>query len=204
MSITLMPLPYAHDALAPHISKATLEFHHDKHHNAYVDKTNAATAGTDLADADLETIVKAAKDGGKAGLFNNSAQVWNHGFYWHSLSPEATSPSAKLASAIDRDFGGMDKLKEELKNEAVNHFASGWAWLVADGETLKVISTHDAETALTEGVNPLLTIDVWEHAYYLDAQNKRPDYVGTVLDKLLNWSFASENYDRGTAWTYPA
>lgn len=204
MSISLLPLPYADDALAPHISKETIGFHYGKHHQAYVDKTNAAVEGTDLADAALEKIVKAASDKGNAGLFNNSAQVWNHGFYWHSLSPEKSSPSESLSAAINRDFGSLDALKAKLKDEAVGHFASGWAWLVVDGDALKVISTHDAGTALTENVNPLLTVDVWEHAYYLDAQNKRPDYVGTVLDNLLNWKFASDNFDRGTVWAYPA
>ena len=203
MSISLMPLPYAQDALAPQISKQTLEFHHGKHHQAYVDKTNAAIEGTDLAGAALEDIVKAAEDKGNAGLFNNSAQVWNHGFYWHSLSPEKTSPSESLGAAIKNDFGSLDKLKDALKEEAVGHFASGWAWLVVDGGKLSVISTHDAETALTRDVNPLVTIDVWEHAYYLDVQNKRPDYVGGVLDNLINWKFASDNFDRGSAWTYP-
>lgn len=203
MSISLLPLPYAQDALAPHISKQTLEFHHGKHHQAYVDKTNAAIEGTDLAGASLEDIVKAAKDKGNAGLFNNSAQVWNHGFYWHSLSPEKTAPGGNLEAAIKNDFGSLDQLKAALKDEAVGHFASGWAWLVVDGGKLRVISTHDAETALTQNVNPLVTIDVWEHAYYIDVQNRRPDYVGGVLDNLINWKFASENFDRGSAWTYP-
>ena len=204
MSISLMPLPYAQDALAPLISKQTLEFHHGKHHQTYVDKMNAAIEGTDLADASLEDIVKAAKEKGNAGLFNNAAQVWNHAFYWHSMSPEKTAPSAELEAAINSAFGSIDALKTALKDEAVGHFASGWAWLVADGDTLKVISTHDAATALTENVNPLLTIDVWEHAYYLDYQNRRPDYVGGVLDNLINWQFASENFARGSAWTYTA
>ncbi len=204
MSISLLPLPYAQDALQPLISKQTLEFHHGKHHQTYVDKTNAAIEGTDLADASLEEIVKAAKEKGSAGLFNNSAQVYNHGFYWHSLSPEKTAPSAALEAAINEAFGSIDALQTALKDEAVNHFASGWAWLVAEGGKLKVISTHDAETALTQNVNPLLTIDVWEHAYYLDSQNRRPDYVGGVLENLINWQFASENFDRGTAWIYPA
>jgi len=204
MTIALMSLPYAHDALAPHISKQTLEFHHDKHHRAYVDKTNAAIEGGDLADADLAAIVRKAAADGNKGLSNNSAQVYNHGFYWHSLSPEASEPSEALAAAIARDFGSVDALKEKLSAEAVNHFASGWAWLVSDGGTLKVVSTHDAETALTTDVNPLLTIDVWEHAYYLDTKNARPKYVGNVLDNLLNWKFASENFERGTAWAYPA
>jgi Fe-Mn family superoxide dismutase len=196
-----MPLPYDKDALAPHISAETLETHHGAHHNGYVTKVNDAIEGTDMADADLETIV--AKSSG--GLFNSAAQTWNHGFYWHSLSPEGGNPSESLAAAIDRDFGSMDDLMAKLKDEAVGHFASGWAWLVVDGDTLKVISTHDAETAITQdGVNPLLTIDVWEHAYYIDVKNKRPDYVGAVLDNLINWKFASENFERGTPWTYPA
>lgn len=203
MPITLMPLPYDYEALAPHVSKATLEFHHDKHHQAYVDKANAAIEGTDLAGADLETIVKTADSKGNKGLFNNAAQVWNHGFYWHSMAPAGSKPSESLAAAIDNDFGSMDKLKEELAAEAVGHFASGWAWLVVDGGKLKVISTHDAETALTHDVNPLVTIDVWEHAYYLDTQNARPKYVSNVLDNVLNWKFASDNFDRGTAWKYP-
>ncbi|MCB2047379.1 MAG: superoxide dismutase [Novosphingobium sp.] len=204
MTISLMKLPYESDALAPHISAETLSFHYGKHHQAYVDKTNAAIEGTDLADAALEKIVQAAADKGNAGLFNNAAQVWNHGFYWHSLSPQKTSPSESLSTAIDDVFGSLDKLKEALKDEAVGHFASGWAWLVVDGGKLKVISTHDAGTALTEGVNPLVTIDVWEHAYYLDTQNARPKYVENVLDNLINWQFASDNFDRGTPWTYPA
>lgn len=204
MTISLMPLPYEKDALAPHVSAQTLEFHYGKHHQAYVTKTNDAVKGTDLEGKSLEDIVKAAKDGGKAGLFNNSAQVWNHGFYWHSMTPDAGDPSESLAAAIKNDFGSMDKLKEELATEATGHFASGWAWLVVDGDSLKVISTHDAETALTQNVNPLLTIDVWEHAYYLDQQNKRPDYVSAVLDNLINWKFASDNFERGSAWTYPA
>lgn len=204
MTISLMPLPYSYDALAPHVSKQTLEFHHDKHHQAYVDKTNAAIEGTDLANADLETIVRKAKSDGNGGLFNNAAQTWNHGFYWHSLTPEKSEPSESLATAIKNDFGSMDKLKEELAAEAVGHFASGWAWLVVDGDKLKVISTHDAETALTENVNPLVTIDVWEHAYYLDTQNARPKYVSNVLDNVINWKFASDNFDRGTPWVYPS
>lgn len=203
MTISLMPLPYSQDALAPHISRQTLEFHHGKHHQAYVDKTNAAIEGGDLAGADLETIVKKAKADNNKGLFNNSAQVYNHGFYWHSLTPESSDPSESLATAIKNDFGSMDKLKEELAAEAVNHFASGWAWLVVEGGKLKVISTHDAETALTMDVNPLITIDVWEHAYYLDTQNARPKYVGNVLDNIINWKFASDNFDRGTPWVYP-
>lgn len=200
MTISLMPLPYAQDALEPHISAKTLEIHHGAHHKTYVDKLNAAVEGTANADKSVEEITKTAS----GPLFNNAAQIWNHGFYWYSMSPSKTAPSAELAAAIDKDFGSLDALLEALSNEAVNHFASGWAWLVVDGGTLKVISTHDAGCPITTDVVPLLTIDVWEHAYYIDQMNKRPAYVKAVLENLINWDFASENFARGTAWTYPA
>jgi Fe-Mn family superoxide dismutase len=200
MTISLMPLPYALDALEPHISSKTLEIHHGAHHKTYVDKLNAAIEGSDNADKSVEEITKLAS----GPLFNNAAQTWNHGFYWHSLNPAKTAPSAELLAAIEADFGSLDALLEALSAEAVNHFASGWAWLVVDGGKLKVISTHDAGTPITTDVNPLITIDVWEHAYYIDQQNKRPVYVKTVLENLINWDFASENFARGTAWTYPA
>ncbi|RZK03963.1 MAG: superoxide dismutase [Novosphingobium sp.] len=203
MTISLIPLPYPADALEPHISKRTLDLHHGAHHKTYVDKTNDAIAGTKLADAELNDLVKAAKDDPK--LFNNAAQVWNHGFYWHSLTPETTTPNGALAKAIDRDFGSLDGLKEKLEAEAVGHFGSGWAWLVAKGDTLEVVSTHDAHSPFSEDSGiPLLTIDVWEHAYYLDVQNKRPAYIKAVLDKLINWRFASENFERGSVWRYPS
>ncbi|MBO9724559.1 MAG: superoxide dismutase [Novosphingobium sp.] len=200
MTISLMPLPYALDALEPHISSKTLEIHHGAHHKTYVDKLNAAIEGSDNADKSVEEITKLAS----GPLFNNAAQTWNHGFYWHSLNPAKTAPSAELLAAIEADFGSLDALLEALSAEAVNHFASGWAWLVVDGGKLKVISTHDAGTPITTDVNPLITIDVWEHAYYIDQMNKRPVYVKTVLENLINWDFASENFARGTAWTYPA
>ncbi len=200
MTISLMPLPYALDALEPHISSKTLEIHHGAHHKTYVDKLNAAIEGSDNADKSVEEITKLAS----GPLFNNAAQTWNHGFYWHSLNPAKTAPSVELLAAIEADFGSLDALLEALSAEAVNHFASGWAWLVVDGGKLKVISTHDAGTPITTDVNPLITIDVWEHAYYIDQQNKRPVYVKTVLENLINWDFASENFARGTAWTYPA
>ncbi len=203
MTITLPPLPYALDALAPHVSAATLQVHHDAHHKTYVDKANAAIAGTELENQPLEAIVKAALEQGKKPLFNSAAQSWNHGFYWNSMAPEKSTPSAALSSAIDSAFGSIDALLDKLKDEAVNHFASGWAWIVAEGGVLKVISTHDAETPITTGANPLFTIDVWEHAYYLDVKNKRPEYVSAVLGNIINWQFASENFDRGTVWVYP-
>jgi len=204
MTIALMPLPYANDALAPHISSDTLDVHYGAHHKGYVDKVNAAIDGSDLAGATLEKIVTESHAAGNKGLFNSAAQTWNHGFYWLSMSPDVSGPSGALAKAIDESFGSMDSLKKKLSEEATGHFASGWAWLVAKGGKLEVLSTHDAGTALAEGCNPLLTIDVWEHAYYVDRKNKRPAYVSAVVDNLLNWDFASENFARGSAWTYPA
>lgn len=203
MTIELLSLPYPDDALEPHISSKTLGLHHGAHHKTYVDKTNEAIAGTDLADAELNAIVLASK--GNPKLFNSASQTWNHGFYWHSLSPKQTEPSAELKAAIERDFGSIDALKQKLKDTAVAHFASGWAWLVADGGKLAVVDSHDAASPFSDSdANPLLTIDVWEHAYYVDSLNKRPAYVEAVVETLLNWDFASENFARGTVWAYPA
>ena len=204
MAISLMKLPYAHDALEPHVSAATLNEHHGAHHKGYVDKVNKAVAGSDMAEMALEQIVAAAKKSGDTALFNSAAQTWNHGFYWHSLSPDRTKPSNDLAGAIRRDFGAMANLGKALIDEADGHFASGWVWLVAKAGKLAVVSTHDADTLLTGSATPLLTIDVWEHAYYLDAKSKRADYLGKVVKDLLNWDFASENFARGSAWTYPS
>jgi len=198
--IELPALPYADNALAPHISSNTIGFHYGKHHKAYVDNTNKLIAGTDLAEAKLEDIVKAAwGKPEKKGLFNNSAQVWNHTFYWNSLSPKSTSPSAQLKAKIEADFGSFQKLRDDFANAAVTQFGSGWAWLVVDGGKLKLMQTANAETPLATGQHALLTVDVWEHAYYLDYQNRRPDYVATVLDKILNWEFASENFAKAGA-----
>ena len=202
MTVPLISLPYPVAALEPHISGKTLELHHRAHHKGYVDKTNEAIAGTALADAELNDIIRAAQSDAK--LFNAASQAWNHGFYWNSLTPEQSKPSDALQKAIDRDFGSIDELKKQLAKKATDHFASGWAWLVADGDKLAVVDTHDAHSPFSDGgANPLLTIDVWEHAYYLDVQNKRPAYVKAVLDNLLNWRFASENYERASAWRYP-
>lgn len=208
MTISLIPLPYPVDALEPHISRRTLELHHGAHHQDYVDKTNQAVAGTTLADAELNDIVKAGKDDAK--LFNPASQAWNHGFYWNSLTSAPSEPSAALRKAIDCDFASLDGLKEKLHEAAIGHFGSGWVWLVAGRDKLSVVSTHDAHSPFSDGpgtggeANPLLTVDVWEHAYYLDVQNKRPAYVKAVLDNCLNWRFASENFDRGSAWRYPS
>lgn len=194
MAIELSPLPFAKDALEPHMSARTLEFHHGKHHKAYVDKANAAIAGTPLEGASLEEIVKTTKSKGDKGLFNNAAQAWNHTFFWNSLSPEKTGPEGRLKDLVDSAFGGLAKFSEAFKAEATGHFGSGWAWLCQDGDGLRIISTHDADSALVhEGLNPLLTLDVWEHAYYLDYQNARPDFVDVFLTNTINWSFAATN-----------
>ncbi len=195
MAFTLPPLPYAHDALAPNISKETLEFHHDKHHQAYVTNLNKLIEGTPMDNDSLEDVIKAsAKDSSKAGIFNNSAQVWNHTFYWHSMKPAGGGkPTGEIAKRIDADFGSYEKFVEEFKVAGTTQFGSGWAWLVLDGGKLKVTKTGNADLPMVHGQTALLTMDVWEHAYYLDYQNKRPDYISTFLDKLVNWDFANEN-----------
>jgi Fe-Mn family superoxide dismutase len=195
MKIELPPLPYGDSDLAPHISQHTISFHYGKHHKTYVDNTKKLVEGTEWADVPLEDVVKAAAGKpDKKALFNNAAQAWNHAFYWRSLSPKGGGqPSGKLRDRIQSDFGSFDKLKEELSKAAVGQFGSGWAWLVADAGKLHVEQTPNAETPIAFGKTPLLTIDVWEHAYYLDYQNKRPDYVTAVLEKLINWEFAAEN-----------
>ena len=203
MAITLPPLPYDHGALAPHMSARTLEFHHGKHHKAYVDKTNELIRGTELKNADLVTIVRRARERGEQRLFNQAGQAWNHDFLWQSLRPAGGGgPSGELAERLESDFDGLDGFTERFKEEAVGHFASGWAWLVARGDRLEVISTHDADSALVhDGVVPLLVLDLWEHAYYLDYQNRRPDFVDAYLADTINWDFAARNLDaaRGRA-----
>ena len=203
MAFELMPLPYDSEALAPAISAETLSFHHGKHHKAYIDKTNAAIEGTDLADADLETVIAKAR-GSNQGLFNNAAQSWNHGFYWLSLTPHATRPSGDLAAKIDEAFGSLDELNKQLAERGAGHFASGWVWLAEKGGKLSIEETHDGDTLADSDSRPLLTIDLWEHAYYLDHQNKRPDYLKALLDAHLNWDFAAENLARGATWKYPS
>lgn len=204
MAITLPPLPYANDALEPAISAVTLQTHHGKHHKAYVDKTNAAIAGTDQADASLEQIIAAAAAKGDKGLFNNAAQSWNHAFYWNSLTPAMSEPAGDLASAIAASFGSLSALKVELLAQGTAHFASGWVWLLARGDSLSVEQSHDAATFATGDAKPLLVIDLWEHAYYLDHKNLRPDYLKAVIEGHLNWAFAAENLGRGGTWAYPA
>lgn len=203
MSINLLALPFDSEALAPSISAETLSFHHGKHHKAYIDKTNAAVEGTDLAGKSLEDVVVASR-GSNQGLFNNSAQSWNHGFYWHSLTSSSNGPSGDLAAKIDEAFGSFDELKAQLKARGLGHFASGWVWLAEKGGKLSIEETHDGDTLADSDFNPLLTIDVWEHAYYLDHQNARPSYLDAVVEGNLNWDFAADNLARGSAWIYPA
>jgi Fe-Mn family superoxide dismutase len=192
---TLPTLPYADNALAPVISANTIGFHYGKHHKTYVDNLNNLVKGTDLEGQSLEAIVAAtAGKADKVGVFNNAAQVWNHTFYWNCLRQTGGgAPPAKLAQMIDAGFGSFDNFKKEFAQACVTQFGSGWGWLVADGNALKVVKTANAEVPIGKGQKPLLTIDVWEHAYYLDYQNRRADYVNAVIDKLLNWQFAEEN-----------
>lgn len=195
MVINLPELPYAKGALAPYISANTLEFHYGKHHKTYVDNLNKLIAGTDLEGKALEEIIKnAAKDPAKAGIFNNAAQVWNHSFYWKCLKPQGGgAPTGAVAAKINAAFGSYDKFVEELKNAGATQFGSGWAWLVLDGNDLKITKTPNADTPLAHGLKALLTIDVWEHAYYLDYQNRRPDYLTAVIQNLINWDFVNAN-----------
>jgi Fe-Mn family superoxide dismutase len=194
-SITLPPLPWADNALDPVISANTLSFHYGKHHKAYVDNLNKLIAGTPTEGQSLEAIIKdSAGKADKAGIFNNSAQIWNHTFYWNSLKPNGGgTPPAALARLIERDFGSLDALKKELATAATTQFGSGWAWLASDNGKLVVTKTSNAELPMTKGQKALLTIDVWEHAYYLDYQNRRPDYANAVIEKLINWQFAADN-----------
>lgn len=193
--IALPELPYAKDALAPVISANTLEFHYGKHHRAYVDNLVKLIAGTELADADLENIIKkAAGEPAKVGIFNNAAQVWNHSFYWKCLKAGGGgAPTGAVAAMINSVWGNYEKFADELKNAGVTQFGSGWAWLVLDKGQMKITKTANADTPIAHGQKPLFTLDVWEHAYYLDYQNRRPDYLAAVIGKLINWDFVNAN-----------
>ncbi len=195
MAHTLPALPYDLDALEPHISRQTLEFHHGKHHATYVTNLNKLLEGTELETKSLEEVILAvAGDASKAGLFNNAAQVWNHTFYWQSIKPGGGGvPTGALAEKIAADFGSFEEFATQFKAAGATQFGSGWAWLVLDGGTLKVTKTGNADLPLAHGQKALLTMDVWEHAYYLDYQNRRPDYMTTFLDKLVNWDFVAAN-----------
>jgi Fe-Mn family superoxide dismutase len=191
----LPPLPYAENALEPVITSKTISFHYGKHHKGYVDNLNKLIAGTEYADLSLEKIITGTSGKPeKTAIFNNAAQTWNHTFYWNSLSPKGGGePPAALKQKIEDSFGKVDACKKELASAALSQFGSGWVWLVLDGSKLKVVKTANAENPLTMGMKPLLTIDVWEHAYYLDYQNLRANYTNAVLDKLINWEFALKN-----------
>jgi Fe-Mn family superoxide dismutase len=204
MAIKLIDLPYAHDALAPAISADTLATHHGKHHKAYVDKTNEAVEGTPLDGQPLEQLVAAARRDRDAKLFNNAAQAWNHGFYWHSLTPSPQPCPTELGRAVEAAFGSQEALVKRLVERGVGHFASGWVWLAADRSgVLSIEETHDGDTLADSDKRPLLTIDVWEHAYYLDYQNRRPEHLEAVTGRVLNWAFAAENLARQETWRYP-
>jgi len=194
MAYELADLPYAYDALDPYISAKTLEFHHDKHHAAYVTNYNNLTKDTDLADKPIEEVIKATyNDSSKGGIFNNGAQAWNHTFFWNSLKPGGGgAPTGAVAEKINSDLGGYDKFKEEFKKAATTQFGSGWAWLVLDNGTLKIVNSPNAVNPIALGQTPLLTLDVWEHAYYLDYQNKRPDFIDAFLNNLLNWDLVNQ------------
>ncbi|HEY3281668.1 MAG TPA: superoxide dismutase [Armatimonadota bacterium] len=195
MAVTLPPLPYAEDALEPNYSAKTISFHYGKHHKAYVDNLNKLIAGTDLESKRLEEIIVAsAGDAAKMAVFNNAAQVWNHTFFWSCMKPGGGGePTGELKSRLEEAFGGLDKFAEQFVAAAVARFGSGWAWLVLEGDALKIVSTPNAGTPLTSGQKALLTVDVWEHAYYLDYQNRRPDFVSTFLKSLVNWDFVAQN-----------
>ncbi|WP_208027212.1 superoxide dismutase [Rhabdothermincola sediminis] len=192
MAFELPPLPYAQDALAPHISAETLEYHYGKHHQAYVNKLNELLQGTDDADAPLEDVIRKADIG--TPLFNNAAQHWNHSFYWKCMAPGGGGqPSGDLAERINSAFGSYDEFRKQFVDAATTQFGSGWAWLVDDGSGLKVMKTPNADLPMKHDAKALLTIDVWEHAYYIDYRNARPTYIDTFMDHLLNWDFVAEN-----------
>ncbi|MBL8658860.1 MAG: superoxide dismutase [Rhodospirillales bacterium] len=195
MAFELPPLPYDKKALEPYISAQTLEFHHGKHHQSYVTNLNNMVKDTPLAAHGLDDIITTTfKDPDKVGVFNNAAQVWNHTFFWHCMkSGGGGAPSGDVASAIDSAFGSLDKFKDEFKTACTSQFGSGWGWLVADGGKLSVMKTPNAENPMAHGKTALLTCDVWEHAYYLDYQNRRPDFVQAFIDHLINWDFVAKN-----------
>lgn len=194
MAFELSPLPYAKDALAPTISAETLEFHHGKHHKAYVDKTNGFVAEKGLEGKKLSDVIRHAKETGDKALFNNSAQIWNHSFYWQCMTPEQTAPSGRLAELIQAGYGSTEELVKKLVAESTAHFSNGWGWLVLEGDAIKVTSLHDADTPVVYDYKPLLTIDVWEHAYYIDYRNARPGYLDAIT-KIINWDFVAQNLD---------
>lgn len=198
MAFELPPLPFDASALAPYMSAETLDFHHGKHHKAYVDKVNGWEAEKGLAGKSLVEVVWHARTQRDEALFDNAAQMWNHSFFWQCLAPAGQKPSGRLAALIDEAFGSTEALLEALAEEAVGHFGSGWAWLVLEGDRLAITSYHDADTPVVrEGAKPLLALDVWEHAYYIDYRNERPHYAEAVLSNIVNWGFVTQNLDGG-------
>ena len=197
MAFKLPELPYSKDALGEYMSAETLEYHHGKHHRAYVDKTNEMLSDKKAEGASLSQVIRAAKDKGDSKLFNNSAQLWNHSFFWQCLcSPSGQRPTGRLAALIDDAFGSSDEMLAKLKEEAVGHFSNGWAWLVLDRDSLRIVSLHDADTPVVDdAMKPLLTLDLWEHAYYIDYRNDRPGYVDKLLGNIVNWEFVAKNLD---------
>jgi superoxide dismutase, Fe-Mn family len=197
MTFHLTPLPFSPDALGEFMSAETLEYHHGKHHKAYIDKVNAALAEKRFEGASLVEIVRAAHERGDRALFDNSAQAWNHNFFWQCLAPaQGQKPGGRLAEMIHVSFGSAETLLAELQEEAAAHFSNGWAWLILDRDTLKITSLHDADTPLVhDGMKPLLTLDVWEHAYYIDYRNARPAYAEKVLGNIVDWEFVAQNLD---------
>ncbi|NBO29882.1 MAG: superoxide dismutase [Synechococcaceae bacterium WB6_1A_059] len=194
MTIQLPALPYARNALSPHISENTLNYHYGKHHQAYVNNLNNLIKDSELEGKSLEDIIKISYSDKKTAIFNNAAQVWNHSFYWQCIKPSGGGmPSGALAEKINADFGSFESFAEQFKTAGATQFGSGWAWLVLDAGSLKVTKTANADLPLAHGQKALLTMDVWEHAYYLDYQNRRPDYMATFLDKLVNWDFVAAN-----------
>ena len=195
MAITLPDLPFAKDALVPHISANTLDYHYGKHHNAYVTNLNNLLSGSDLESAPLETIItKTVGNAEKVGVFNNAAQVWNHTFYWNSMKTNGGGqPNGNVADLINGTFGSFDNFVTEFKKAGATQFGSGWAWLILDNGQLKITKTANADTPIAHGQTPLVTVDVWEHAYYLDYQNRRPDYLAVFIEHLINWDFVNAN-----------
>jgi len=190
MAFELPPLPYAKDALAPHISEETLEYHYGKHHQTYVTNLNKMVEGTDFENSSIEEVIM----GSEAAVFNNSAQIWNHTFYWSSMAPDGGgAPTGEVAEAINSAFGSYDTFVEKFKEAATTQFGSGWAWLVDAGSGLEIMKTANADLPMKHNAKALLTIDVWEHAYYIDFRNARPNYIGTFVDSLINWDFVAAN-----------
>jgi len=196
VTFKLTDLPYGRDALEPHISAKTLDYHYGKHHKDYVEKLNQNTAGTKYEDMSLEEAIRKSLENNDTSVYNNASQAWNHTFLWDSMSPDSDGgPTGRLAGIVNEQFGSLEQFRSQFKESATDQFASGWTWLIADGDTLAIISTSNANSPLTTDTTPLLTLDVWEHAYYLDYQNSRDKYVDVFLEHLINWDFAEANLD---------